>query len=49
MDKTTKPFGIGFDPIDVAVVILTVSLDDILIYNKALSAAEILALYDAQK
>ena len=48
LDKTTKPFGIGFDPIDVAGY-FDGSLDDILIYNKALSAAEILALYDAQK
>jgi hypothetical protein len=47
LDKTKHPFGIGYDPIDNG-SIFDGSLDDIQLYNRALSGAEILALYNAQ-
>ncbi len=48
LNKTKHPLGIGFDPIDFA-GFFDGSIDDVQIYNKGLSAAEILALYDNQK
>jgi chitodextrinase len=47
LNKTTKPLGIGFNVIDGGSV-LDGSLDDILIFNKALSDAQIDSLYKAQ-
>ncbi|MBN8677953.1 MAG: hypothetical protein J0M29_06985 [Chitinophagales bacterium] len=47
LDLTTKPLGIGFDPIDNANYFHG-SLDEVRIYNTALSDAEIAALYAAQ-
>lgn len=47
LDKTKYPLGIGYDPIDNG-SIFDGSLDDIQLYNRALSGAEILALYNAQ-
>lgn len=47
LDVTTKPLGIGFDPIDNN-YFFNGALDEVQIYNKALSAAEIAALYAAQ-
>ncbi len=47
LDTTTKPLGIGFDPINNNNYFHG-SLDDIQIYNTALTAAEIAALYAAQ-
>ncbi len=47
LDPTTKPLGIGWDPIDKG-SFFNGSLDEIQIYNTALSAAEISNLYTAQ-
>ncbi len=47
LDKTKYPLGIGWDPIDESGV-FDGSLDDIQLYNRALNAAEISALYTAQ-
>ncbi|MBK8566325.1 MAG: hypothetical protein IPN76_24060 [Saprospiraceae bacterium] len=47
LDKTKYPFGIGFDPIDAA-GFFDGALDDLHIYNVALSATDIAALYAAQ-
>jgi|GEM_PF-294617 len=47
LDATKKPLGIGFDPIDNG-GFFNGSLDEVQIYNKALSAVEIAALYAAQ-
>ncbi len=47
LDVTTKPLGIGYDPIDNNYV-FDGSLDEVQIYNVALTAAEIAALYAAQ-
>ncbi|MBI1225787.1 MAG: T9SS type A sorting domain-containing protein [Bacteroidetes bacterium] len=47
LDKTKYPLGIGYDPIDNG-SFFDGSLDDIQIYNVALSAAEITALFAAQ-
>jgi chitodextrinase len=47
MKSTTKPFGIGYDPIDTTNY-FNGALDDVSIYNTALTAAEITALYTAQ-
>jgi chitodextrinase len=46
--KTTHPLGIGYDPIDNAGY-FNGSLDEVEIFNVALSAPEVLALYKAQK
>jgi Concanavalin A-like lectin/glucanases superfamily len=48
LNKTKFPLGIGFDPIDNS-GFFDGSMDDVMIFNKALSAAEIAALYDIQK
>lgn len=48
LDKTSHPLGIGFDPIDIGGY-FDGAMDDIEIYNKALTDAEILSLYEAQK
>jgi hypothetical protein len=47
LSKTKYPLGIGFDPIDNGSY-FDGSLDDVLIFNRALNAAEIAALYDVQ-
>lgn len=47
LNKTTKPLGIGFNIIDGGSV-LDGELDDILIFKKALSDAQIDSLYNAQ-
>jgi chitodextrinase len=47
LDVTTKPLGIGFDPIDNN-YFFNGSLDEVQVYNVALSAAEIAALYALQ-
>jgi chitodextrinase len=47
LGTTTKPFGIGYDPIDSS-GFFNGALDDIQIYNNALSDAEIATLYAAQ-
>jgi len=47
LDKTKYPLGIGFDPIDGAGY-FDGALDDVQIYNTALSSTEIAALYAAQ-
>jgi chitodextrinase len=47
LDPTTKPLGIGYDPIDNG-GFFNGSLDEVQIYNRALSDAEIAALYAAQ-
>ena len=47
LDPTTQPLGIGFDPIDNN-YFFHGAMDDIQIYNKALTDAEIAALYAAQ-
>ena len=47
LDPTTHPFGIGYDPIDNQ-GFFNGSLDDIQLYNEALSATEIADLYAAQ-
>ena len=47
LDNTAQPLGIGYDPIDNANY-FNGSLDEVQLYNVALSAAEIAALYAAQ-
>ncbi len=47
LDKTKYPLGIGWDPIDDSGD-FDGALDDILIYNRALSTAEIAALFASQ-
>lgn len=47
LDKTKYPLGIGWDPINDSGD-FDGALDDLMIYNRALSAAEIAALYAAQ-
>ena len=47
LDVTTKPLGIGFDPIDNN-YFFNGSLDEVQVYNVALSAVQIAALYAAQ-
>ena len=47
LDVTTKPLGIGFDPIDNN-YFFNGSLDEVQVYNVALNAAEVAALYAAQ-
>ena len=47
LKNTTKPLGMGYDPIDVANY-FDGALDDVQIYNVALNAAEVLALYGLQ-
>ena len=47
MNSTTKPLGFGFNPIDGGSY-LNGTLDEVRIYNVALSAGEIAALYTAQ-
>ena len=47
LNTTTKPFGIGYDPID-STNFFDGSLDEVQIYNVALTDAEVLALYTAQ-
>ena len=47
LDKTKYPLGIGYEPIDGG-NFFDGAIDDVHIYNVALSAAEIAALYDAQ-
>lgn len=47
LDPTTKPFGIGFDPIDNGGY-FDGSIDDVLIYNYALSASDVLELFNDQ-
>src|SRR5690606_9033483 len=47
LDQTTKPLGIGYDPIDNN-YFFNGLLDEVQIYNVALSDAEIAALYAAQ-
>ncbi len=48
LKKTKFPLGIGYDPIDKG-SFFDGSMDDVMIFNKALTAAEIKALYDGQK
>lgn len=47
LDKTKYPLGIGYDPIDNG-SFFDGAIDDVQIYNEALSDAEIADLYDAQ-
>ena len=47
LNNTTKPFGIGYDPIDTTNY-FNGSLDEVMIFNTALTAAEITTLYSAQ-
>ncbi|MBP6825269.1 MAG: hypothetical protein KA165_01810 [Saprospiraceae bacterium] len=47
LDATTQPLGIGYDPI-ANNYFFNGSLDEVRIYKKALSDAEVLALYTAQ-
>ena len=47
LDATTHPLGIGFDPIDNA-NFFHGSIDEVQLYNVALSASEVAALYAAQ-
>jgi len=47
LKSTTRPLGIGYNPIDTANY-FNGSLDDIRIFNRALTDAEIAALYAAQ-
>jgi len=48
LNKTSFPLGIGFDPIDKG-SFFDGAIDDLMIFNKAMSGAEIKALYDLQK
>jgi hypothetical protein len=48
LKKTKFPLGIGYDPIDNG-SFFDGSMDDVMIFNKALTAVEIKALYDSQK
>ena len=47
LGTTTKPLGIGYDPIDSS-GFFNGSLDEVQIYNVALSDVEVLALFNAQ-
>ena len=47
LDKTKHPLGIGYDPIDNG-GFFDGSLDDVKLFNRALSAGEIAALYATQ-
>ena len=47
LGTTTKPFGIGYDPIDSS-GFFNGALDEIQVYNVALTDVEVLALYTAQ-
>ncbi len=47
LNNTTKPFGMGYDPIDVTNY-FNGTLDEVQVYNVALSAPEVLALYNQQ-
>ena len=47
LNKTSKPFGIGYNPIDGGGN-FNGSLDDIMVYNRALTDIEIAALYTTQ-
>ena len=47
LNKTTYPLGIGYDPIDKGNY-FDGSLDEVQIYNQALTEAEVLALYNLQ-
>ncbi len=47
LGKTTKPFGIGYDPINGGSN-FNGSLDDIKLYNRALTDLEVAALYTSQ-
>ena len=47
LKSTTKPLGIGYDPID-STNFFNGSLDEVQIYNVALTDAEVAALYTAQ-
>ena len=47
LNNTTKPFGMGYDPIEVANY-FNGDLDDVQVYNIALNEAEVAALYAAQ-
>jgi chitodextrinase len=48
LDKTTHPFGIGYDPIDGA-GFFNGMMDDVRVYNRALNATEIASLYADQQ
>lgn len=48
LKKTKFPLGIGYDPIDKG-SFFDGSIDDVMIFNKALTAAEIKTLFDGQK
>lgn len=48
LDKTKHPLGIGFDPIDFGSY-FDGAIDDVQIYNEALDATQIKAIYDSQK
>ena len=48
LKKTKFPLGIGYDPIDNG-SFFDGSMDDVMIFNKALTAVEIKALFDVQK
>lgn len=48
LDKTNHPLGIGYDPIDNG-GFFDGTMDDVEVYNRALTDAEILALYNGQK
>ncbi len=47
LNKTTKPFGMGFSPLD-ACCYFNGSLDEVTIYNSALTDAQIATLYTTQ-
>ncbi len=47
LNNTTRPLGIGYDPIDNANYTNGI-IDEVMLFGTALSAAEILALYTAQ-
>lgn len=47
LNKTTYPFGMGYNPIDVSNY-FDGSLDEVRIYNRALTAQEVLDLYNEQ-
>lgn len=47
LNNTTKPFGMGYDPIDVTNY-FNGSLDEVMVFNVALTDAQITALFTAQ-
>ena len=47
LDPTTHPFGIGYDPIDNANY-FNGALDDVMVFDQALSAVQIATLYNEQ-